>query len=321
MSNFQHSSLFLSFTQPKSSFEPGWETETYKFKKSLKIPAGLITIAGKSSAARTVQSAKSLPDLENQLSDDASETFSETSKKLNGNESKKTKGQENRKSSSIIDLLHQRFVQLPRKIRSRKSGNKNDDSTLVDDFGLLPTPEKESDKVFGFKKNIFEPSIITSRTRNENSSKQKKEILREVFGIDDERPKSAPPGGNVDALKEKVEEKISYDQKYREYLLKMDVDFTVKQSTTGNETKTETPKDVATAADAKDETEEEAESEKATPSLTVPKKKSRTRRLKGSSGKNEKNKKKLNCERNFLLTENLYILNFSLTLHRIRLYS
>lgn len=281
---------FSSSLQPKSSFEPGWETETYKFKKSLKIPAGLITIAGKSSsasAARSVQSAKSLTDLDNQLSDDASETFSQTSKKTKKSGESKTKGQDKsdkRNSSSIIDLLHQRFVQLPRRIRSRKSGTKNGDSSLVDDFGLLPTPEKESDKVFGFKKNIFEPSIITSRTRNENSSKQKKEILREVFGADDERPKSAPPGGNVDEqlVKEKVEEKISYDQKYREYLLQMDVDFAVKKTAA----KSSTPNDESKLAeDIKDESEEEA----ATPSLlTVPKKKSRTRRLKGSSGEAKK---------------------------------
>lgn len=278
--------LVFVIPQPKSSFEPGWETETYKFKKSLKIPAGLITIAGKS---KTIHTAKSLPDLDQRLSD-ASETYSESSKvnheKTNGNEIKMKVQEKNekRKSSSIIDLLHQRFVQLPRKIRSRKSDNKKADSSLVDDFGLLPTPEKESDKVFGFKKNIFESSIITSRTRNENSSNKKKELLREVFGIDDERPKSAPPGGNVDLTKEKVEEKISYDQKYREYLLKMDVDFTVKQSRDGKTDTTSTTV-TATKSNTKDESEEE-ETEKATPNLllTVTKKKSRTRRLKGSSG-------------------------------------
>lgn len=239
-----------------SLFAPGWETETYNFKKSLKIPAGLITIAGKQPS--NIQAAHSLPDLDHQLSD-TSETFSEITKNC----------QEKSKKSSIIDLLHQRFVQSRKKLKSRRSDKNGSASVNDDESGLLPTPEKESEKVFGFKKNIFETSILTSRTRHENSAMKKKEILREVFGADgDERPRSAPPGGNVDLTKEKV----SYDQKYREYLSKMDVDFEVK-SRDDNSQSSKVEKD-----------ESEGESEKTTSLILTTKKKTRPRRLKGSSG-------------------------------------
>jgi hypothetical protein len=230
----------------------------------LKIPAGLITIAGKQPS--NIQAAHSLPDLDHQLSD-TSETFSEISKnceKLN-----------EMKSSSIIDLLHQRFVQSRKKLKSRRSDKNGSASINDDDSGLLPTPEKESEKVFGFKKNIFETSILTSRTRNENSTMKKKEILREVFGADDERPRSAPPGGNVDLTKDEVE-KVSYDQKYREYLLKMDVDFEVKS------------RDDDSQLSKLDKDETEGESEK-TINVLITKKKPRPRRLKGSSGKSKYN--------------------------------
>lgn len=248
-------------------FSPGWETETYNFKKSLKIPAGLITIPGKQSS--NIHAAQSLPDLDHQLSD-VSETFSELSK----NCKKSFEQEKGRKSNSIIDLLHQRFVQSRKKLKSRRSDKNGSSSINDDDSGLLPTPEKESEKVFGFKKNIFETSILTSRTRNENSTMKKKEILREVFGADeDERPRSAPPsaGGNVDLEKEKVE-KMSYDQKYREYLMKMDVDFTVKS-------RDENSQSIITEKD-----ESEGETEKIINQLTMIKKKPRQRRLKGSSG-------------------------------------
>lgn len=198
-----------------------------------------------------------------------------------------------KKSSSIIDLLHQRVIQSRKRFKNKKPANAADTSQPSADDDLLPTPEKESEKVFGFKKNIFETSIISSRTRTENNALRKKEILKEVFGADDDRPKSAPPSGakeDAEECKNQVEKveigaKISYDQKYREYLEKMDIDFISKADTAKLE---ETR---ATDASIKDEEEDEddsvtvlSEKDMITPSFKGKGKKGRGRRCKGSSG-------------------------------------
>lgn len=162
----------------------------------------------------------------------------------------------------------------------------------VDD-DLLPTPEKESEKVFGFKKNIFETSIITSRTRTENNALRKKEILKEVFGADDERPKSAPPVGAQNPDEEEkvaspqLDKVISYDQKYREYLEKMNVDFLTKSTDTS---KTEDCKTADTSVKDEDDDDDDNETVVASEKdLVMPThkgkvKKGRGRRCKGSSG-------------------------------------
>lgn len=199
-----------------------------------------------------------------------------------------------KKSSSIIDLLHQRVIQSRKRFKNnKKSANAADASQPSADDDLLPTPEKESEKVFGFKKNIFETSIISSRTRTENNALRKKEILKEVFGADDDRPKSAPPSGakeDAEECKSQVEKaeigaNLSYDQKYREYLEKMDIDFISKsESAKLEETR-------ATDASIKDEEEDEddsvtvlSEKDMITPSFKGKGKKGRGRRCKGSSG-------------------------------------
>lgn len=161
------------------------------------------------------------------------------------------------------------------------------------DDDLLPTPDKESEKIFGIKKNIFETSIITSRTRTENNALRKKEILKEVFGADDARPKSAPPpGAPLEGESEAAEKtmpesdkNISYDQKYREYLEKMNVDFLSKT----NDTSKEDCKTADTSVKDEDDDEDDnetvvAENDLTTRSLKGKAKKGRGRRCKGSSG-------------------------------------
>ncbi|CAO1366663.1 unnamed protein product [Diamesa serratosioi] len=219
-----------------TKFVPGWEQATYNFKIALKVPAGLITL----SRPPLHGISHSLPDLDQQSSD-TSEIFSEfvRAKDLDkkANESKKTeeisaKGanvkkktvkdekvdEQQKKPGSMIELLHQRVVQSKKRFKAKKAAGMPPSSLTKShpeksDDELLQTPDKESDKVFGFKKNIFETSVIKSRTRTENKAIRSKEIIREVFGSED-RPASAPPLGS---------EHISYDQMYRAYLDKMNI--------------------------------------------------------------------------------------------------
>lgn len=199
------------------------------------------------------------------------------------------------KSRSIIDLLHQRVIQRAKRIKPRKAANNTSETAQATADDLLPTPEKESEKVFGFKKNIFETSIITSRTRTENNALRKKEILKEVFGADDDRPKSAPPAGAKEPVEDEEieakadaesETKISYDQKYREYLEKMNIDFLSK---TADISKMEESKatDISVKDDEEDDDDNVTVSEKdmITPGFKIKGKRGRGRRCKGSSGK------------------------------------
>lgn len=263
--------------------------ETYNFKRSLKIPPGLITIG------RPLQHgiSHSLPDLDPQTSD-TSEIFSEFVKSKDKEGSKKTPipksktksatKQVEKKPSSIIDLLHHRVMQSKKKSQTKKKAVTNATApakSANESESLLPTPEKESEKIFGVKKNIFETFVLTSRTRTENNTMRKKEILKEVFGADEDRPRSAPPSG--DTLE--GDKNISYDQKFREYLEKMNVDFldAKKPETSG--------KFDAIVKDEEedfDDNETIAASEKST-NVSTPLgkgkiKKNRPRRSKGSSG-------------------------------------
>lgn len=284
-----------------SNFKPGWEMEAYNYKRSLKIPPGLITI-GRPIPHHGIS--HSLPDLDPQTSD-TSEIFSEfvKSKEQEGSRDSSIIAQRKSKTSttaaevdkkikpnSIIDLLHNRVLQSKKKFQAKKKAalNSSNNKSSTNDNDLLPTPEKESEKIFGVKKNIFETFILTSRTRTENNSFRKKEMLKEVFGADEERPRSAPPTAKLDDAEVpdvEVEKKISYDQKFREYLEKMNVDFLDK-------TKPETSKcdtSVKDEDDDFDDNETIAASEKDSVSApTLPNKsktkKNRQRRCKGSSG-------------------------------------
>lgn len=283
----------MTFILQTSKFAPGWEADTYSFKRSLKIPAGLITIGRPPLHGIS----HSLPDLDPQTSD-TSEIFSEfvKSKDKEGVKDAKVKAETSKaqkplkKPNSIIDVLHQRVIQSKKKFKAKKASNIAGGTPQPNDDDLLPTPEKESEKIFGIRKNIFETSIITSRTRTENNALRKKEILKEVFGADDERPKSAPPVGAPkpeDSIQEVIQEpehKISYDQKYREYLEKMNVDFLTKP----DECKTA---DTSVKDDDEDDDDNEtviaSEMDLVTESVKKLKgkvKKGRVRRCKGSSG-------------------------------------
>ena len=189
--------------------------------------------------------------------------------------------------------MHQRIIQSGRKFRIKKVTNVTGTSTQSSNNDLLPTPEKESEKVFGIRKNIFETSIINSRTRTENNALRKKEILKEVFGADDERPKSAPPVGATNSEKDEklsssqLETSISYDQKYREYLEKMNVDLLINPSNTSKDENYKTfdvPLEDEDDEDDDNETVVASEKDVVVPLLKGKMRRGRGRRCKGSSG-------------------------------------
>lgn len=223
------------------NFYPGWEKEFYEFKRSLKVPPELITIAGKQYVHRI---STSLPDLDSHHSDE-SETFSEIVKKINqkgsstnkklktkaaskqgqkGNQKSKEEQEEekkidgNKKFTSIIEMLHERILRHAKQAKAKKSKNKDDKEAQKPkpELELLPTPGAESEALFNRKKkSLFETGIFKSRTRTGQKVMQSKEIIREVFGGDDERPQSAPPLACVQELKN-----VTYDEMYNEMLTK-----------------------------------------------------------------------------------------------------
>ncbi|KXJ76195.1 hypothetical protein RP20_CCG010168 [Aedes albopictus] len=223
------------------NFYPGWEKELYEFKRSLKVPPELITIGGKQYVHRI---SASLPDLDSHHSDE-SETFSEIVKKINQKDSSKSKkvktkaaskqGQKsnqkskeeqeeqkkvegNKKFTSIIEILHERILRHAKQAKAKKSKNKDDKEVLKPkpELELLPTPGAESEALFNRKKkSLFDTAIFKSRTRTGQKVMQCREIIREVFGGDDERPQSAPPLACVQELKN-----LTYDEMYNEMLTK-----------------------------------------------------------------------------------------------------
>ncbi|XP_055611402.1 mucin-17-like [Uranotaenia lowii] len=216
----------------KENFYPGWEKELYEYKRSLKVPPQLITIRGRQYVHRI---SASLPDLDSHHSDE-SETFSEIVKKINqkdGGKKMKTKAaakqegkskeeskkiDDNKKFSSIIELLHERMLRHGRsgKTKKGKAISEKDLLKSKSEFELLPTPGAESEELFNKrKKSLFDTAIFKSRTRTEQKVMQSKEIIREVFGGDDERPQSAPPLGFVPGPKI-----LTYDEMYNDLLTK-----------------------------------------------------------------------------------------------------
>lgn len=229
-------------------YPPGWENDVYAFKRSLKIPASLITIKRPSWYRKSI----SLPDLDPHSSD-TSDTFSEkkqlflkpfselSDRKPSKKDSKNSrpvnatttneqnvpvpekvpeKRPDDLRSKSIIDLLHQKIIH-PVNRNSKKSRLLSNEPKLLpqsNEIELLPTPGAEN--VFKHQ-SVFETNVLKSRTRKEYRVQKNQEIIREVFGCDD-RPASAPPlHANVD---NKVPA-ITFDQKYKQYLEKMNMDF------------------------------------------------------------------------------------------------
>ncbi|XP_058834401.1 protein piccolo [Topomyia yanbarensis] len=223
------------------NFYPGWEKELYEFKRSLKVPPQLIMIGGRQYVHRI---SASLPDLDSHHSDE-SETFSEIVRKINQKDTptgkkvktkaaskqasksavlnteqqeEKKKIDGNKKFSSIIELLHERMLRHVKLAKAKKSKANNDKeaSKPKAEFELLPTPGAESEALFNRKKkSLFDTAIMKSRTRTEQKVMQSKEIIREVFGGEDERPQSAPPLGCMQQLKN-----VTYDEMYNEMLTK-----------------------------------------------------------------------------------------------------
>lgn len=228
---------------PIEQFPPGWENEVYEFKRSLKIPASLITIKRPSWYRKSI----SLPDLDPHSSD-TSETFSEkkqlfvkplselSDRKPSKKESKQSrppnstsatvknvvetpeKRSDDPASKSIIDLLHQKIIHpISRNSKKSRLLHSNEPKLLPqsNEVELLPTPG--ADNVFKHQ-SVFETAVLKSRTRKEYRVQKNQEIIREVFGCDD-RPASAPP------LQQAVDNKVTFDQKYKQYLEKMNMDF------------------------------------------------------------------------------------------------
>lgn len=269
-------------------FKPGWEMEAYNFKRSLNVPADPQTSDTSEIFSEFIKSKDR---------DAGKDVKGETSKGKKTTAGHPTKAEIKKPPNSIIDLLHQRVVQSSnRKIKQNKKSTATTNITTQPkppaNDQVVPTQEKDNDKTSGQKKNIFEPFIITSRTRTENNAIRKKEILKEVFGADDERPRSAPPTSEKLEEEEVAEKKISYDQKYREYLEKMNVDFPERETYISKLTgmKVEVKEEEEDFDD--NETVVASERDLVTPTMKGKTKKNRPRRLKGSSGFDYIRKKK-----------------------------
>lgn len=269
----------------ESRFQPGWEEEVYEFKRSLKIPASLITVGRPSWHRKST----SLPDLDPQHSSDASESFgSEINKKIRakvseatslastplkkrpcgGSSSSKkvvvpiaeqaTTSDVDSKTKSIIDVLHQRVFRPMARKKMRQHSNQNEPKILpqTNEAELLPTPGSKGN-VFK-SENVFETAVLKSRTRKEYRAMKNQEIIREVFGGED-RPASAPPAHfdvAAAAVQVKQEPKaetqqLTYDQQYDQYLKQMNIDYgerirKLKGSTTATVTSTTASSTAAT---------------------------------------------------------------------------
>lgn len=224
-------------------FPPGWEEELYEFKRSLKIPASLITVGRPAWNRKST----SLPDLDPHSSD-ASETFSEhkrnqqkiaiesqpqpvasqpkkeTKRGRPTNASKAqalnetTPQKEDLKkiekpiekvsqTKSIIDLLHQRVIRPTTKLNNKKLRTFSNEPKLLpqsNEVELLPTPGDDGKNAFKKQQSVFETAVLKSRTRKEYRVQKNQEIIRGVFGGDGDRPASAPPL-NFELIKTEVD--------------------------------------------------------------------------------------------------------------------
>lgn len=113
---------------------------------------------------------------------------------------------------SIIDLLHQRVTPSLNKMKKKQKEIRVLPKTNENE--LLPTPkvEKKIEEI-EVKKNMFDTSVMKSRTRTEQKQMKSKEMIREVFCGED-RPCSAPPLG--------LELETTFDQKYNQIMKRMD---------------------------------------------------------------------------------------------------
>lgn len=226
----------------------------YEFKRSLKVPASLITIE----SPKWHRVSTSLPDLEprsNSEEDDldANAGVNSSSVAIDQNRvAKKTSST----LSSIIDLVHQRVIWPIKRLAQigvpTDGGGEKKLSPLPQDKvneHLLPTPvlvkstrlrgkdnkEVEHVEEVIVRKVFQKKTVKKSRTRREYHEEKNKEIIREIFGGED-RPASAPPGCATAEKKKKEEDpgillcekvneyeaivinNMTYEQKFEEYL-------------------------------------------------------------------------------------------------------
>ncbi|XP_055689773.1 nascent polypeptide-associated complex subunit alpha, muscle-specific form [Lutzomyia longipalpis] len=224
-----------------NKYPPGWELQLYEYKRSLKIPPSLITIARPS----WHRISTSLPDLDPHSSD-ASESYrakeNERPVRKKGDPHpvrEASAAADDASKSSIIDLLHQRVTQRAARQTAKKSPRpvaktvatvKTSTPSVAQ---LLATPGVEDDdrSIFGEAKLN---TVLKSRTRTEYRMMKNKELIRQVFGGED-RPASAPPfRGGVDCAPEQMTIKqepldeaptmkpVTFDQKFQEYIQQID---------------------------------------------------------------------------------------------------
>lgn len=253
------------------AFPVGWEEKLYEYKVSLKVPARLITV-GKPPWHRKSTSLPDLdPQHSSDTSETFSEQMK---KKLNFEATESPIKREvtppvvkrgrppnamkaaistiieppkppaiekpvvvnELKYMSIIDRLHQRVIRPVAGKTSKKLRNVSSEPKILPqstEVELLPTPGEDGSNVFKHQ-NVFETAVLQSRTRKEHRVQKKQEIIRGVFGCDNDRPASAPPL-NCDDIK--LENGVAvlfpppstsvmtFDQTYQQYLEKMDANF------------------------------------------------------------------------------------------------
>ncbi|GAB0089890.1 hypothetical protein DMENIID0001_045120 [Sergentomyia squamirostris] len=222
-----------------NKFPPGWELQLYEYKRSLKIPPSLITIARPS----WHRISTSLPDLDPHSSD-ASESYRPDQARKSQSMKKKADPipQDETSKSSIIDVLHQRVTQKSRQITQKKTPKPQAKATAniatlknTTAAQLLPTPgvDENDRSIFGPEGKKYGGSGVKSRTRTEYRIMKTKEIIRQVFGGED-RPASAPPfrggvddsGGSIkrEEAEEETPKAVTFDQKFQEYIRQMSID-------------------------------------------------------------------------------------------------
>ncbi|XP_050073146.1 mucin-12-like [Anopheles maculipalpis] len=152
---------------------------------------------------------------------------------------------DDKKFRSIIEILHRRCIAAqgakptpstsgrgkgPKSIgKGNNSATSTENSKPKQEFELLPTPGAESESLFSKnskkKKSLFDTAILKSRTRTEQKAMQSKEMIREVFGGDEERPQSAPPLScrpEPPPLFEEGLQNITYDERYNQLMRNID---------------------------------------------------------------------------------------------------
>uniref|UniRef100_A0A8W7P573 Uncharacterized protein n=1 Tax=Anopheles coluzzii TaxID=1518534 RepID=A0A8W7P573_ANOCL len=200
--------------------------ELYEYKRSLKVPPELITIDGGLYMHRI---STSLPDLDSPHHSDGSETFSEIVKKLSQPVYCRCLAAQAAKPTVSSSSGRGKGAKGAGKGANSNNTSSSESTKPKQEYELLPTPGAESESLFSKnskkKKSLFDTAILKSRTRTEQKAMQSKEMIREVFGGDGERPQSAPPlscDPEPPPLFEEGLQNVTYDEKYNELMRNVD---------------------------------------------------------------------------------------------------